>query len=316
MSSKNDNLLYTEILEQIQEIMLARATHEHKEEDKVSYIRLRRALMQDENMRQRLPKVVSTCRNLDVFWEFISVRYTSYPERRQYLREEFEPLILSLEGFGDIPLASRDENDAVVSTNRPANREPLSDFPNPEFGGDISISALHDAHNVFVIHGRNAQIKQSMFDFLRSIDLRPLEWSQLVASTRSGSPYIQTVLNQAFVQAQATIVLLTPDDVAMLNNSLWMKDDPEYEKRLTGQARPNVLLEAGMAIALNREQTIFVEIGELRPFSDMAGIHTLRFDGSPNSRQALVSRLKTAGCAADTDHNTDWLTTGDFQVSN
>ena len=315
MSSKYDNLPNTEILEQIQEIMLARATHQHKEEDKVSYIRLRRALMQDENMRQRLPKVVSTCRNLDVFWEFISVRYTSYSGRRQYMREEFEPLMLSLEGFDDIPFANSVEDGAVATTNRSVNTEPSSGSSTQEFSGDFSNSTLNDARNVFVIHGRNVQIKQSMFEFLRSIDLRPLEWSQLVANTRSGSPYIQTVLNQAFVQAQATIVLLTPDDVAKLNHSLWMKDDPEYEKRLTGQARPNVLLEAGMAIALNREQTIFVEIGELRPFSDMAGIHTLRFDGSPDSRQALVSRLKTAGCAADTDHNTDWLTTGDFQVS-
>ena len=316
MSSKYDNLLYTEILEQIQEIMLARATHEHKEEDKVSYIRLRRALMQDENMRQRLPYVVRACRNLDVFWEFISGKYSTYAERRQYLRDEFEPLMLSLEGFGDIPFVDSVEDGAVATTDMSANRGPSSDSATQEFSGDFSDTALNDARNVFVIHGRNAPIKHSMFEFLRSIDLRPLEWSQLVASTLSGSPYIQTVLNQAFVQAQAIIVLLTPDDVAKLNRSLWMKDDPEYEKRLTGQARPNVLLEAGMAIALNREQTIFVEVGELRPFSDLAGIHTLRFDGSPNSRQALVSRLKTAGCAADTDHNTDWLTTGDFQVSN
>ena len=315
MSSSFDDLLNTGTLESVQEILRARATHEHKDEDYAAYIRLRQTLLQDENIRHRLPYVVRVCRNLDVFWEFISGKYSTYAERRQYLRDEFEPLILSLEGFGDIPLASRNVDDAVASTIGSANQETLSDLPTPEFGGDISISALHDARNVFVIHGRNAKIKQSMFEFLGSIDLRPLEWSQLASGTRSGSPYIQTVLDQAFVQAQAIVVLLTPDDDAMLNHSFWRKDDPEYEKRLTGQARPNVLLEAGMAIALNRECTIFVEIGGLRPFSDMAGIHTLRFDGSPDSRQALVSRLKTAECAADTDHNTDWLTTGDFQVS-
>ena len=315
MSSSFDDLLNTGTLESVQEILRARATHEHKDEDYAAYISLRQTLLQDENIRHKLPYVVRVCRNLDVFWEFISGKYSTYAERRQYLRDEFEPLMLSLEGFDDIPFANSVEDGAVATTNRSVNTEPSSGSPTQEFSGDFSNSTLNDARNVFVIHGRNVQIKQSMFEFLRSIDLRPLEWSQLVASTRSGSPYIQTVLNQAFVQAQATIVLLTPDDVAILNHSLRMKDDPEYEKRLTGQARPNVLLEAGMAIALNREQTIFVEIGELRPFSDMAGIHTLRFDGSPDSRQALVSRLKTAGCAADTDHNTDWLTTGDFQVS-
>ena len=55
MSSSFDDLLNTGTLESVQEILRARATHEHKDEDYAAYIRLRQTLLQDENIRHRLP---------------------------------------------------------------------------------------------------------------------------------------------------------------------------------------------------------------------------------------------------------------------
>jgi hypothetical protein len=46
-----------------------------------------------------------------------------------------------------------------------------------------------DSKTVFVIHGRNEALRKSMFDFLRSIGLKPLEWSQAVSATGKGSPW-------------------------------------------------------------------------------------------------------------------------------
>lgn len=80
--------------------------------------------------------------------------------------------------------------------------------------------------------------------------------------------------------AQAVLVIFTGDDMAMLANSLQREDDPEYEKSLTPQARPNVLFEAGMAFGVHSERTILVQIGEVRPFSDIAGRHVIRLDDS------------------------------------
>ncbi len=305
MFAKNENQTISELLIQLQNLMRARATHQDNFGDEAEYSNIRDVLMRDENIRTRLPISVRTCRTLDMFWKFIRDKYGTYAERRRYLREEFEPLIQILEGF-DTELSS---NGVVDADETAINENIRQAIPSN------SSNKQSDPRSVFVIYGRDEVLKKAMFDFLRSIDLKPLEWSQLVASTGSDSPYVQEVLQKAFVDAQAIVVILAPDDKAILRSSYQRADDPEYEKTLMGQARPNVLLEAGMAIALNRERTIFVEIGNLRPISDIAGIHTVRFNGSAESRHSLVSRLKVAGCAVDTDHNQDWLSVGDFKVT-
>jgi hypothetical protein len=68
-----------------------------------------------------------------------------------------------------------------------------------------------------------------------------------------------------------------------------------------------------MAFALHPTRTILVQIGQVRPFSDIGGRHILRFDGSPHTREQLRFRLKNAGCPIE-EGGTDWLTTGDFSV--
>lgn len=166
-----------------------------------------------------------------------------------------------------------------------------------------------DARTVFVVHGRNEPLRAAMFDFLRSIGLRPLEWDQAVALTGSGSPYVGDVLDAAFAQAQAFVVLLTPDEVAYLRSDIAPQDDPETQPAL--QARPNVLFEAGMALGHDATRTVLVEIGSLRPFSDIVGRHTVRLGNDPKSRKAFVQRLASAGCDVDAS-GSDWLDKYDF----
>jgi predicted nucleotide-binding protein len=162
--------------------------------------------------------------------------------------------------------------------------------------------------NVFVISGRDKRLRDGMFTFLRSLDLIPMEWSHLV---EKGSPYIGQVLNTAFTNAQAVVVLLTPDDLAQLRPELRGTEEPDHEIKLTPQARPNVLFEAGMAMATNEDRTILVEIGKLRPFSDIAGRHTIRMDNSSQKRNDLASRLIKAGCPVNLS-GSDWHTAGDL----
>ena len=64
-------------------------------------------------------------------------------------------------------------------------------------------------------------------------------------------------------------------------------------------------------MAANQDRTILVEIGNLRPFSDVAGRHVIRLDDSSQRRQELAQRLKAAGCPVNLD-GTDWHTVGDF----
>jgi predicted nucleotide-binding protein len=170
-----------------------------------------------------------------------------------------------------------------------------------------------DSRNVFVVHGRNPEAHNSLFRFLRSIGLRPLEWSQAIQLTGKASPFIGEILDVAFSNAQAVVVLMTPDDVAQLQAQFRSQHDPPYESQLTGQARPNVLFEAGMAMGRNPERTILVELGALRPFSDIAGRHTVRLGNDSKARHELAQRLQTAGCAVDLSGR-DWHTEGDFDL--
>jgi predicted nucleotide-binding protein len=170
---------------------------------------------------------------------------------------------------------------------------------------------MPNTRNVFVIHGRNRAARNAMFDFLRAVGLNPLEWGQAVKKTGKGSPYIGEVLDTAFSNAQAVVVVLTGDDLARLREEFVEDNDEDYERNLTQQARPNVLFEAGMAFGRHAERTIMVQLGTLRPFSDIAGKHAIHFRDSPEQRTELRERLKTAGCAF-AEGGTDWLKAGNF----
>jgi len=172
---------------------------------------------------------------------------------------------------------------------------------------------LPDNKKVFVIHGRNENLRKSMFDFLRCIGLQPIEWVEAISLTGKSSPYIGEILSAAFGHAQAIVSLLTPDDEARLSERFWGKHEPDYETKLTPQARPNVLFETGMAFGRDQDRTIIVEVGNLRPFSDIAGRHVVKINNTPEKRQELVTRLKLAGCEINTS-GTDWFSTGDFNL--
>jgi hypothetical protein len=163
---------------------------------------------------------------------------------------------------------------------------------------------------VFVVHGRNKALRKDMFAFLRAIKLEPVEWSEAVQATGDPNPYVGKVLDVGFAKAQATLVLLTPDEMArLLPEYANEHDEPDLTE--AAQPRPNVLFEAGMALGLHPTRTVLVEIGGMRQFSDIGGKHILRFKGTAANRFELVKRLRTAGCDANTDGE-DWLEIGDF----
>lgn len=170
-----------------------------------------------------------------------------------------------------------------------------------------------DTRNVFVVHGRNMVARDAIFSLLRAVDLNPLEWERIVHATGKGSPYVGDVLKKGFEIAQAIVVLMTPDDEARLTEQLWKTDEEPHEKVLTPQPRPNVILEAGMALGMNEDRTIIVEMGQLRPISDLLGRHAVRMADTAEARQKLVQRLKAAGCTLK-DEGADWLRAGDFRT--
>lgn len=140
------------------------------------------------------------------------------------------------------------------------------------------------SRQVFVVHGRNEMLRQSMFAFLRALGLSPIEWDQAVAMTGKGSPFIGEILHAAFERARAVVVLITPDEIAYLQTR-YASHEGDPETQPAPQARPNVLFEAGMAMGRNEDRTILVEVGQVREFSDVAGRHAVRLTNPDRSRE-------------------------------
>lgn len=169
------------------------------------------------------------------------------------------------------------------------------------------------ARTVFVVHGRNEAIRRAMFSFLRAIGLEPVEWRKAIQLTGKPSPSISEILDAAFANAVAVVVLLTPDDEVRLLKPLRKSSDPAYERRLVGQARANVLFEAGLSFGHHADSTVLVQVGTVKPFSDVAGRHITRLTNSAESRSEFVTKLGNAGVDTNTS-GTDWYTEGDFDL--
>lgn len=168
---------------------------------------------------------------------------------------------------------------------------------------------MSEENVVFVAYGRNEKIRVAMFEFLRSVGIKPYEWDKLVEMTGEGSPFVGNVVERGLQQAKAIVVLFTGDDLAQLRPELLR--DGESEERPTPQPRPNVIFEAGLAFAINPQRTIVVQIGRMRQISDILGRHIVYMDNSPDSRNRLLGRLRTAGCYVD-QSSSDWIHAGAF----
>jgi predicted nucleotide-binding protein len=187
-------------------------------------------------------------------------------------------------------------------------------------GGGSQVSGQDEANplpqdrsrNVFVVSGRDEQVRRAMFLFLRQLDLRPLEWEDAVRASGQSAPYIGSVVAQMPSLAQAALILLTPDDVVTLHPALHSDNEGEYETRPASQPRPDVLIELGMMLMAYPERALIVEFGSMRPIEELSGRNVIRFDGSQPALSKIVERLKAAGCYVN-DTGTDWRQTWAFR---
>lgn len=172
--------------------------------------------------------------------------------------------------------------------------------------GPTVTSRSQVTRRVFMVHGRDTALVKRFYELLRAVHLEPLEWEKLVAGTGSAVPYLGQVVAKAPHLAQATLVLLSPDDIVELHPDLHHANDHPYERARAAQARPNVLFELGLALMAYPDRTVIVEVGQLRPIADLAGLNVIRFDGSAIAIKKVIDRLKLADCPVDTS-GTDWL---------
>lgn len=189
-------------------------------------------------------------------------------------------------------LLVRQEDRQQVATAPVASRAGPS--PARETAGGAPADDI--TRNVFVVHGRDEQARVALFGFLEALGLHPLGWETLVAATGSAAPYLRDVIMTGIAMAQAAVVLMTPDDVVRLHPQLHQADEDNHETVETMQARPNVILELGMALATYADRTIVLYAGKHRPMADLNGLNYVTLNGSGECLDKVISRLQTAGC--------------------
>ncbi|EGR0121143.1 TPA: abortive infection family protein [Vibrio parahaemolyticus] len=82
-------------VEYLQNLLVAEATGGTG--DNSDYQTIRAELLGNPTVAHMIPRFVKTNRNLEQFWQFIKFEYGSYAERRQFLWQEFNPLLEFLE---------------------------------------------------------------------------------------------------------------------------------------------------------------------------------------------------------------------------
>jgi len=81
--------------ERLLDILISRATGGVPDDS--AYRRIRSKLLAEPRVKSKLPSCVQKCRDLGAFWSFIKREFTTYEDRRYYLRNEFDTALTALE---------------------------------------------------------------------------------------------------------------------------------------------------------------------------------------------------------------------------
>ena len=156
-----------------------------------------------------------------------------------------------------------------------------------------------DTRLVFVVHGRNDRLVGAVKSLVEKAGLTPMSWTEAKARAGGGTPHTIDVIRSGMDAAQAVLVLLSDDEQVSLRKELRTGKIDDHPEGF--QARPNVLVEAGMALAVDGSRTVLVKVGDLRPISDLDGLNYETLDETPESRRAVVAALRRAGCEVTSD---------------
>jgi hypothetical protein len=146
---------------------------------------------------------------------------------------------------------------------------------------------------------------------LAALVLNPYEWEHALREARGNNPYVGDVLDEVMEKAQAVVVMFSPDGLVHLKEHLCTSNDGPNERKPQGQARPNVLFEAGLAMGRHPDKTVLVQVGRVKAFSDVGGRHIARLTDDTESRNDLANRLEKIGCEVNRVGR-DWMKAGEF----
>jgi hypothetical protein len=138
MNSARETLIK---LEGLKNILVNRAVGQPAETDNDEYVDLRRELVADPKIRGYIPTFVVSCRTVPEFWNFIKTKFAHYQERREYLRDQFEPVLNLLEFGSTGPAVSSTQSAREAQQSGKATIDNVSGdiYGSVIAGGDITI---------------------------------------------------------------------------------------------------------------------------------------------------------------------------------
>lgn len=90
-----------EQVQALQNLLVSRATG--GEESDADYLRLRQAVLAQIKFDAMVPSFLRTCRNLAQFWQLVKFKFPTYAERRNFIWDEFRPLLDAMEQGNSAP---------------------------------------------------------------------------------------------------------------------------------------------------------------------------------------------------------------------
>ena len=160
-----------------------------------------------------------------------------------------------------------------------------------DWRSEISITPDNRSTNtneIFVIHGRDSETKETVARFLEHLNLKPII---LHEQPNQGRTIIEKFEQHAHVGF--AVALLTPDDVGALQ---------EDARNLKPRARQNVIFEFGYFIGrLGRNRVCALTKGDVEIPSDYDGVIYIPLDDAGGWKMKLVKKLQ--GARIDIDAN-------------
>ncbi|MDP1714122.1 MAG: nucleotide-binding protein [Anaerolineales bacterium] len=138
------------------------------------------------------------------------------------------------------------------------------------------------SRKVFIVHGRNNEMKETLSRFLEKLGLEPII---LHEQPNAGKTIIEKFLEYADVSF--AVILMTPDDTGGLLGELFEKQKP--------RARQNVILELGFFLGrIGREKTCIIYDQTVERPSDYDGVLYIPLDDKGAWQLSLAKEMKNA----------------------
>ncbi len=150
-------------------------------------------------------------------------------------------------------------------------------------GGTAEVANVW-SRRIFVVHGHDDAVRESVARFLERIGFQPIILHEQASRGRTVIEKVEAHSDVGFA-----VVLLTPDDVGGPNVS-----------GLKPRARQNVLLELGYFIGrLGRDRVCALRRGDVELPSDFGGVIWTAYDEAGGWRTELGKELQAAGFVID-----------------